>query len=100
MNQKEFLNRQQEAVQKMREMSARASRPPQNGKAQQKTPEKKSEPPVKRPAVSKNAAGLNIPLLSMLGSDSDTTLILGLLLILMGDGADKMLMLALIYILI
>lgn len=84
----------------MREMRARASSPPKPDKAEQMHPEKKPEPAVKRPAVFFETAGLNIPLLGALGSDNDTTLILGLLLILMGDGADKMLMLALLYILI
>lgn len=43
--------------------------------------------------------GFNIPFLDMLSTDSDATLIIGLLLILMSENSDKMLLFALIYIL-
>lgn len=100
MNQKEFLSRQQAAVEQMRAMRARADTVSQKSGAEQKQPEKREKPPEKKPAVGFETAGFNIPLLNKLMSDSDTTLIVGLILILMGDDADKMLLLALVYILI
>lgn len=44
--------------------------------------------------------GLNIPFLDSILKDSDSTLIIGLLLILMSENSDKMLLFALIYILL
>ena len=113
MNNDEFLRQSQEAVKKMQEYSLRSkasSKPnmppipsfvkvPNNNNA---TP-RFSEPEIKKePTASTktNSSPFNIPLIDNLLKDSDSTLILGLLLILMSENSDKLLLFALIYILI
>jgi hypothetical protein len=64
-------------------------------------PEPKPEP--QKPTTQKNdflPDGINIPFLDNLKSDSDATLILGILLLLLSEKADKKLLFALIYILL
>ena len=47
-----------------------------------------------------NSNGMGLPFLDNILSDSDTTLIIGLLLLLMSENADKRLLFALVYILL
>lgn len=123
MNEKEFLNSQKAAIERMREMNSRSrfndnrknqnfSAPPVKPKGN--TPEKNKEnPPKPRPQPDQRKenntkkehnnsifAGLNIPFLDKIMNDSDTVIIIGLLLILMSENADKRLLFALIYILL
>ncbi len=123
MNESEFLRQQQAAVERMREMNAKASsynnvkhtmppvpsfvnitenrrsappQPPEN-------PVTDRQKPIKSPpnnAVRAQPNGLQIPFLDSIMKDADTTLIIGLLLILMSENSDKMLLFALIYILL
>lgn len=96
----DFKRQQQAAVERMRQMNARATQ--SNCQSQ---PEKKEQPAplphIKNPTA-KNSflSGINIPFLDNLSSDGDTALILGLLLILISENTDKTLLFALIYILI
>lgn len=56
---------------------------------------RKEDPPIKP----KNQPSFEIPFLNSLLNDGDSSLIIGLLLILMSEKADKLLLFALIYIL-
>jgi len=112
LNEKDFYLKQQAAVERMREM---------NMKAQTKNSAPSEKPPANQPqnqqpntANNKNNAkiqnsnrnikadtgGLNIPFLETLFRDGDTTLIVGLLLLLMSEKGDKLLLFALVYILL
>ncbi|MBR4123652.1 MAG: hypothetical protein IKY45_00320 [Clostridia bacterium] len=96
----DFKRQQQAAVERMRQMNARATQ--SNYKSQPPKKEQPAcEPHIKKPAA-KNSflSGINIPFLDNLSSDGDTALILGLLLILISENTDKTLLFALIYILI
>ena len=112
-----FMYEQQKAVERMMEMNRRSkpdggshNMPPtppfvklnenahhfnENNERQEKRPkilhEEKKEPPE---------AGFNLPILDTLKIDRDTTLILGLLLILWSEKSDRYLLLALLYILL
>lgn len=117
MNDKDFMRQQQAAVERMREMNARAGR--NFSKTQNTAPAKpitkaaehsqrhssavNNTPPPENGLNSdkqvKRADGLNIPFLNMLSSDGDTALIIGLILILMSEKTDKILLFALVYIL-
>lgn len=100
----EFYRQQQAAVERMRQMNARAT------KSNYKSPSTKQEhaaPEQHKDNHIKNTSnkgsflgGLNIPFLDNLSSDGDTALILGLLLILISENTDKTLLFALVYILI
>ena len=134
MNQNDFLRQQQAAVERMREMNARAQinkdtshkMPPvpsfvrltennnpqrqhtssnQNNaneaiknKRNQNTPTHTAQPKSSQNKSFGNS--LNIPFLDSILKDSDSTLIIGLLLILMSESSDRMLLFALIYILL
>lgn len=114
MNQNDFMRQQQAAVERMREMSAKAvrndNRPmppvPPFVKLQGRTEPAPAPAPEPRPipeSVSRphREAGPLIPkLLESFKTDGDLPLILGLLLLLIGEGADKKLLFALIYILL
>ena len=126
MEDNEFARQSKEAVEKMREMSSRATgnnrgqnMPPVppfvrlQGNRQNTPPQKSNTPPtetavpVNKPEAIKNdnqssgfLSGLNIPFLDMLSKDTDVSLIIGLLLILMSEKADKKLLFALVYILL
>ena len=127
MNENEFMRQQQDAVERMREMSSRAApigtnqpMPPvppfvrvqQNrggGRTQQSYQHNAEPQPDRRRGAQKAVqnsgqsgglfGGLNLPFLDMLSNEGDISLIIGLLLILMSEKADKKLLFALIYIL-
>ncbi len=130
MNQNEFMREQQAAVERMREMNSRAQitkdtthkMPPvpsfvrinENVRNQnQPTPKSYNTPkadasPSKptqnsQPPKQQNLStfsGLNIPFLDSILKDGDSTLIIGLLLLLMSEKSDKLLLFALVYILL
>ena len=77
-----FDNRKQRAIDELLKMNQTAP---------------KVEPPQK---PSPTFSGIDIPILNKLKSDSDLTLILGLLLLLLNENADKRLLFALLYILL
>lgn len=129
MQQNDFMRDSREAVERMREMNARSKfqdsgshrmppvppfvKIPNNRQAEQRpsaedraqkprqntVPPKNSAPKTSAPQSNGNSL-LGIPFLNSLGKDSDTTLILGLLLILFSEKADKLLLFALVYILL
>ena len=82
----------QRAVERMRELNARAKNI-KNGCAPHKNPHTANSTPPGIPG------GINIPFLKDIGIDADISLILGLALILMAEDSDKLLLLALLYIL-
>lgn len=90
MNEKEFMRERQAAVERMKEMNSRSQNP------------KSSSPPKTAASKTsdKQSNSFNLPFLDMISQDGDSTLIIGLLLILMSEKADKMLLFALVYILI
>lgn len=130
MNQNEFMREQQAAVERMREMNSRAQfnnntahkMPPvpsfvrlnENSRNQNASNPKMNMPPIKeqtknqspQPRTTQNNQnnsafdGLRLPFLDSLLGDSDSTLILGLLLLLMSEKSDKLLLFALVYILL
>lgn len=126
MNQNEFFKQQQAAIERMREMNAKSQinqshahkMPPvpsfvrvnennpshiPNATVKENTNLKNSvnAPPHRTEAKNSNFGNsLNIPFLDSILKDSDSTLIIGLLLILMSENSDKMLLFALIYILL
>ncbi len=116
MTENDFMRQQQAAVERMREMNARAAKAP-GGNKMPPVPSFVRVPPQKDNQVkeetdsAKNTEkeirkepnglfGTDIPFLGKLFKDSDSTLILGLLLILMSEKADKKLLFALVYILL
>lgn len=113
MNQNDFMRQQQAAVERMREMSAKAVRDDNNrpmppvppfvklqGRAEP-APAPEPRPIPKPPSRPHRESGPLIPkLLESFKTDGDLPLILGLLLLLIGEGADKKLLFALIYILL
>ncbi len=91
MNEKEFNKACQTAINQMHQMNNRSTN--------------KQPPPIKEPnSQSKQnnslLGDLNIPFLENLKTDSDLTLIIGILLLLLSEKADKRLLFALIYILL
>ena len=127
MTESEFMLERNAAVERMREINARSkisensrhkmppspsfvkvnsnhtpdsqNRIPPSPQPQEKHNEQhKNEKP---PTVNqKTGGGLGIPVLDNLLKDGDSTLIIGLLLILMSENTDKILLFALIYILL
>ena len=77
MNDKAFINQKEEALRRMKEMNKKSQPPPQE--------------PAPKAANPDNSllSGLNIPFLEKLKSDGDSTLILGILLLLLSEKADK-----------
>ncbi len=128
MNQNEFVRQQQAAVERMREMNSRAQinrntnhkMPPvppfvrvgenkadsinlQASATTEQTPSENHSKQAPTPAISSinpSFNGLNIPFIDKLLKDGDSTLIIGLLLILMSENSDKLLLFALVYILL
>ena len=118
MTQKEnFMYEQQKAVERMMEMNRR-SKPDGNSHNMPPAPSfvklnenasqfKDSNAPKNPPTTFLSEAkkesqqsGFNLPILDTLKIDRDTTLILGLLLILWSEKSDRYLLLALLYILL
>lgn len=116
MTENDFMRQQQAAVERMREMNARASKAP-GGNAMPPVPpfvrvplQKKNENKEenrntnnKEKEIKKESNGIfgsEIPFLGKLFKEADSSLILGLLLILMSEKADKRLLFALVYILL
>ena len=112
-----FIMEQQKAVQRMMEMNRRSQRkdgqhnmppapsfvklPENNFSFKEQTPlseESKRDIPRSAPETPKN--GLSLPFLDGFKIDRDTTLILGLLLILWSEKSDRYLLFALLYILL
>ena len=92
MNNPNFSNRQREAIEQMRAMKAKSVyQEPQKEENKTIGTQKPSRPIFE---------GLNLPFLDNLKTDSDLTLILGILLLLLSEKADKRLLFALIYILL
>ncbi len=131
MNQNDFMRQQQAAVERMREMNARAKTgtdtnhkmppvPPfvkvndnsinrnqsnnnflKNEDAPTKnTPPQTNNTSYQAPKNNFLSGGLNIPVLDSILRDGDSTLIIGLLLLLMSEKSDKLLLFALVYILL
>lgn len=125
MTESEFLRQQQAAVERMREMNARSQIPNKNTRhkmppipsfvsmpenSTQKTRSDTAPPVFEKANPQENKVqlnqpfakntGLNIPFLDNILKDGDSTLILGLLLILMSENTDKTLLFALVYILL
>lgn len=114
MTENDFMRQQQAAVERMREMNARAAKasggskmppvppfvrvPPQGINEIKEENKKEENTEIKK--ASDSLFGADIPFLGKLFKDSDSTLILGLLLILMSEKADKKLLFALVYILL
>lgn len=94
MTQSEFSNRRQAAIESMRQMNERSvykTQPPDKSQ-----PPKQDKRPIQNIPVQR---GFNIPIISEILKDGDTTLIIGLLLLLLNENCDKTLIFALIYIL-
>ena len=97
-----FLERQR-AVERMRETANRSRYTPPQRSA---TPPPAQKPPRENPPQGRGDSldsiitGLNIPFLNRIKTDSDTALILGLVLLLTAEKTDRLLLLALIYILL
>ena len=90
MNEQSFKQKQQSAIDQMREMNRRSQNPPP----------KVQPPQPPHPTPSSILDGLGLPFLENLKTDGDLTLILGILLLLLSEKADKRLLFALIYILL
>lgn len=88
MNDKAFISQKEEALRRMREMNKKSQPQPQEPAPKATNPDNSF------------LSGLNIPFLEKLKSDGDSTLILGILLLLLSEKADKKLLFALIYILL
>lgn len=120
MNQNEFMREQQAAVERMREMNSRAQinhntshkMPPvpsfvqlnENTNTHSKikdTPQKENKPhPLQSNQSANGFGGFKLPFIDSILTDGDSTLILGLLLLLMSEKSDKLLLFALVYILL
>ena len=89
-----FTVEKQRAAERLRELSARSKYKQASCGAKNAAEHK----PSRREPDS--LSGFNLPFLSDIGADSDTALILGLVLILSAEKSDRLLLLALLYILI
>ena len=100
MNQKEFARQQQAAVDRMWEMNSRSK--PSSGNTPKSPPRQNVNNPKPNPTQQNNSlfGNMQLPFLDKITKDSDTALIIGLLLILMSENADKRLLFALVYILL
>ncbi len=98
MTESEFKRQRQMASEQLRKMNMRAneSNPPVTNASSKP----KAEPKNTANSSSCLPFGLDIPFLDKFKSDSDLTLIIGLLLLLIGEKADKRLLFALVYILL
>ena len=91
MNERDFNKARQDAINQMHQMSNRSTNlkpPPEKENSNQKSTNTSA------------FSGFNIPFLENLKTDSDLTLIIGILLLLLSEKADKRLLFALIYILL
>lgn len=117
-----FILEQQQAMKRMREMSARATmnsshkmppappfvKTPQSNTLPKNIPvpdRKEDSTPPNEPCAQKDGldnllSSLNLPFISNLRQDSDVALILGLVLILLAENSDRLLLIALVYILL
>lgn len=95
MTQSEFSSRRQAAIESMRQMNKRSVYKTQAPEKEQ--PPKQDKKPTPQSTPVKN--GFNMPIISEILKDGDTTLIIGLLLLLLNENCDKTLIFALIYIL-
>ena len=128
MTEGEFRKSQDDAIRRMREMSDRAASNKangfnlpspdfvrlRNGVASQQPPKPAIEtsqnnfsgdfsPPKNSSQINRNhpqSNGFNLPFLDSILKDGDSTLIIGLLLLLMSEKTDKILLFALVYILL
>lgn len=91
MNEKEFNKARQTAINQMHQMNNRSTNLKPPSEKENATQKKGDTSPF---------GGLNIPFLENLKTDSDLTLIIGILLLLLSEKADKRLLFALIYILL
>ncbi|MBQ4120046.1 MAG: hypothetical protein IJD45_06630 [Clostridia bacterium] len=91
MNENEFNKARQNAIKQMQQM---------NNRSTNKQPLPKQESKPKQKNDTSLLGGLGIPFLETLKTDSDLTLIIGILLLLLSEKADKRLLFALIYILL
>jgi hypothetical protein len=89
-----FNKQKAQAVEKLREMSARSTNK-KNENSNNATNNINKDKSNNNNIFSQ----FNLPFLDLLLKDQDSTLIIGLLLMLMGDNNDKLLLFALIYIL-
>ena len=89
-----FDAEKQHAIARMREMNNRSKYRQTSAGASGKGREEKP------PDIRESAPDFGIPFLRGIGSDPDTSLILGLALILLSEKSDKLLLLALLYILL
>lgn len=88
MNNPNFTEKQQRAIEQMFDMNRRSTNPP------------KPEAPKPKPQENSFLGGFSLPFLDNLKKDGDMTLVLGILLLLLSEKADKRLLFALIYILL
>ena len=97
MNDRDFNKARQNAITEMQRMNSRSTN-------NQPPPIKEESPPPKHASHHKRnnspLGSLDIPFLENLKTDSDLTLIIGILLLLLSEKADKRLLFALIYILL
>lgn len=114
MTEKEFLFEQQAAIERMKQMNKKSMEhtkneshkmPPVPSFVKMPETENKEIPKTtnnipKQPKPQNSNSAFSIPLLDSLFKDSDSALIIGLLLILFSEKSDKLLLFALIYILI
>lgn len=100
MTPNDFTSRRQAAIDNMRQMNARSVYRQQDKKPPQPEPEPPPKPQNTVKPISRPQSGFNIPILGDLLKDSDSALIIGLLLILLSENCDKTLLFALVYILL
>jgi len=89
MTQNDFTKRRQAAIDTMRQMNERSVYKNRDEK-----------PPIEHRDKQPPQSGFNIPVLKDFLKDSDSALIIGLLLILLNENCDKTLLFALVYILL
>lgn len=94
MNENDFKQKQQNAIEQMRQMNRRSN----NAIHEEESNPNPPKPPKEKPQNSL-LGNLGLPFLDNLKTDGDLTLILGILLLLLSEKADKRLLFALIYIL-
>ena len=122
MAERELSQKEQEAIRQMREMSTR-SQASQNSGRMPPSPEfvrlrndnipnsntkfmTENEPlhreikDTANKAITPTQKGIGVPFLDSIFKDGDSTLIIGLLLLLMSEKSDKILLFALVYILL
>lgn len=99
----DFFLEQQRAVERMRETANRSRySPPPASAPHTPAPKVQNEKPThgNRDPIDNFLKAVDIPFLNRIRSDSDTALILGLVLLLSAEKSDRLLLIALIYILL